>query len=408
MSLVCEEEPRITRACTIARQIEDFDLLIEDMDLVFGEEWGNLDVSDALTFLNTSEAQTVELLAVALDDEDSVNLTTIRAIIENASAQKIKVLLIAEALSPIALHQLLRAGADDFVPYPLPERALQDALNKLNKPQATAPVMASQTEKEGRNGAVFAVHALAGGAGASTFSANLAWELTLLTETSNKKVCILDFDFQSGSISTYLDLARTEKVYELLCQTSEMDAPAFLEVLQTFNEKLHVLTAPSDMLPFDLLTPEEIERLIEMARNLFDFVIIDMPRPVLHWSEAVLNASDLYFALLELDLRSAQNALRLIRALKADGIGMEQYRYVLNRAPRFTDLAGKTRAKRMAESLGVSFGLSLPDGGSQVRDSNDHGLPLAEFAPKNPLRKEIRKFTEALYETSQVANLAAE
>lgn len=408
MSLVGEEVPQVIRACTVARQIEDFDLLIEDMDLIFQEQWGNLTFEDALGFLKTTESGAVELLAVALDDEDNDSLNLIRAIIEAASERKMKILLIAEALSPIALHQLLRAGADDFVPYPLPERALQDAMEKLNKPQVTASDMALLKQAKGRNGAVFAVHALAGGAGGTTFSTNLAWELALLAEPAAKKVCILDLDFQSGSVSTYLDLPRTEKVYELLCQTGEMDASAFFEALQVFNDKLHVLTAPSDMLPFDLLTPEEIERVILMARDHFDFVIVDMPRPVLHWSEAVLNAADLYFALLELDLRSAQNTLRLIRALKADGIGMDKYRYVLNRAPRFTDLSGKTRAKRMAESLGVSFGLSLPDGGSQVRDSNDHGLPLAEYAPKNPLGKEIKKFAGSLFETSQTPSLAAE
>jgi pilus assembly protein CpaE len=33
----------------------------------------------------------------------------------------------------------------------------------------------------------------------------------------------------------------------------------------------------------------------------------------------------------------------------------------------------------------------LPDGGKQVTQANDHGLPLAETAAKNPLRKEIQK-----------------
>jgi pilus assembly protein CpaE len=125
-------------------------------------------------------------------------------------------------------------------------------------------------------------------------------------------------------------------------------------------------------------------------------VIIDMPRTIVHWTETVLSASDLYFALIELDMRSAQNTLRLIRAMKADGLSVDKFRFLLNRAPRFTDLGGKSRAKRMADSLSISIATYIPDGGIQVRDANDHGLPLCEFAPKNPVAKEIRKFAVSL------------
>ena len=38
-----------------------------------------------------------------------------------------------------------------------------------------------------------------------------------------------------------------KKVYELLSQTASMDADAFFAALQVFQDKLHVLTAPSDI-----------------------------------------------------------------------------------------------------------------------------------------------------------------
>ncbi len=408
MSSIGEDEPQEIYACTIAREIHNFDLLIEDMDAIFHESWGNLTFHEAATFLDSEESKSLEFLAIALDDTAESNLALIRTVIEKASARDIRMVLIAEALSPILLHQLLRSGADDFVPYPLPEAALQDAVIKLQKTDAAPEIAVPSQTPSGKQGTVFAVHALAGGVGGTNFAVNLAWELCGLAEATKKTVCILDFDFQCGAVSTYLDLARTEKVYELLSQTSNMDEDAFFAALQKFRDKLHVLTAPSDMLPLDLLTPDEIERVIAMARDQFDFVIIDMPRTVVHWTETVLNMADLYFAMLELDLRSAQNALRMIRAMKADGISMEKYRFILSRAPKFTDLSGKARAKRMGESLGISFAVNLPDGGTQIRDANDHGLPLSEYAAKNPLYKEINKFARALFEASETAPIAAE
>lgn len=401
--------PMKIRACTVSRDVQNFDLLIEDMEAVFQEDWGDLSFNEATAFLRDDSSSDLEMLAIALDDEDEGTLPVIRGIIEKAAERKIQVLLIAEALSPIVLHQLLRAGASDFVPYPLPENALEDAIARLKRGTDT-PGVASHAIKAptGKNGSVFAVQSLAGGAGGTNFAVNLAWELSGLGAEHGHTVCILDFDLQSGSVSTYLDIARTEKVYELLSQTSTMDEDAFFAATQKFQDRLQVLTAPFDMLPLDLLSPDEIERVISMARDQFDFVIIDMPRTIVHWTETVLQMSDLYFAMLELDLRSAQNTLRMIRALKADGIATDKHRFILNRAPRFTDLGGKARAKRMAESLGISIAAQIPDGGTQVRDANDHGLPLAEYAPKNAVAKEMHKFAAALYETSQAARIAAE
>ncbi len=190
-------------------------------------------------------------------------------------------------------------------------------------------------------------------------------------------------------------------VFEILSDTASADSDSFLQAMLTFNDRLHVFTAPSDMLPLDMVTPEDIGRIIDMAQANFDFVIIDMPSTIVAWTETVLNRAHVYFGLMELDLRSAQNVLRLVRALKAEGLPHDKLRFVLNRAPKFTDLSGKSRVKRMAESLDIDIEVQLPDGGAQVTQANDHGLPLAETAPKNPLRKEIGKLAKSLFELNK-------
>ena len=54
-------------------------------------------------------------------------------------------------------------------------------------------------------------------------------------------------------------------------------------------------------------------------------------------------------------MRCAQNTLRFKRALQSEELPVEKLRYVLNRAPKFTDLNAKSRVKRMAESLSISI-----------------------------------------------------
>jgi pilus assembly protein CpaE len=398
------------RACTVSRDVQNFDLLIEDMELELGECWGDLTFPSAMKYLDQPDARSLEFIAIALDDEDEGNMAMVEAVIQRASSLEIRVLLIAEELGPIVLHRLLRLGANDFVPYPLPEGALHDAIERLRRPSADAAMTQPQHRlavAPGQPmGSVYAVQPLSGGSGATTLAVNLAWEIAN-SGKSAPRVCLLDFDLQTGSVSTYLDLARTEKVYELLSNTAVMDRDFFMNTLQTFNEKLSVLTAAADMLPLDLISPDDIARIIMMARSNFDIVLIDMPGTVVQWTETVLNEATAFYATMELDMRSAQNALRLIRALKAEDLPLEKLRYVLNRAPKFTDLSGKARAKRMAESLDIEFELMLPEGTAQVTHANDHGLPLAEIAPKNPLLKDIRKLAQSIIAEHQPDSRAA-
>lgn len=408
-----QPEPAPIRACTISRDVQNFDLLIDDMELELGEAWGDLGFEDALVFLTQPEADSLEFVAIAVNSEDEKEIGRITAIISEAKSRNVKVVLVADQVSPVALHQMLRLGADDFLPYPLPEGGLHETIEKLRLPAPVAALVAPVPHpadpneppqaspgfkaKGDRDAAVLAVHGLAGGCGASTFAANLAWELANIVK-DGPRVCLIDLDFQFGSAATYLDLPRKEAVFDVLQDAANIDSDALLQAMLTFNDKLHVLTAPADMLPLDFISGEDIGRLIDLASANFDFIIIDMPKTVVAWTETVLHKSHVYFTMMELDLRSAQNALRLVRALKAEGLPHEKLRYVLNRAPKFTDLSAKSRVKRMSESLDITIEVQLPDGGPPVTQANDHGLPLSETAAKNPLRKEIQKLAKSLHD----------
>ncbi|WP_300547693.1 AAA family ATPase [Roseovarius sp.] len=394
-----QPEPSPIVACTISRDVQNFDLLIEDMETALGESWGDLGFAEALAFLNQPEANTLEFVAVAIDQTDEDDLVMLGEIINLASTKGIKVILIAEDVSPAALHQLLRQGADEFVPYPLPENELKSAIERLQKPSPppqSAPVATGRATAG--TGVLLAVQGLAGGTGATTFAVNLGWELANVEKADPPKVCVLDFSLQLGSVATFLDLPRREVVFDMWADTERMDDDVFRQALVCFEEKMWVLTAPQEMLPLDMITSDDVNRVLDIARRQFDYVIVDMPTTLVQWTEAVLHASQIYFTTVELDMRSAQNALRMKRALKSEELPIEKLRFCLNRAPKFTDLNGKSRVKRMAESLEINIEVLLPDGGRAVCQSSDHGLPLASAAAKNPLRREIAKLASSLHE----------
>jgi pilus assembly protein CpaE len=426
-------------ACTISRDVQNFELLIDDMEDIMGEAWGDLGVDDALAYLKQPDAEQLEFIALAVDHDDEQNLRALGDVIAAAKERLIKVILITHEVTPGALHQLLRQGADEFVPYPLPEGELMAAIERVRTPEpsvletmeapsapadpapaaaADAPSAAetaeapaatqaepapAQKSPHDREGVVIAVQGLAGGTGATTLAVNLGWELANAAKKKETppRVCILDLDLQFGSVSTYLDLPRREAVYEMLSDTEAMDDDVFAQALTAFEDKVYVLTAPADVLPLDLAEPEDIQRLIDMARKHYDYVLIDLPTTLVQWTETVLHAAHVYFATIEMDMRSAQNTLRLKRALQSEGLPFDKLRFVLNRAPKFTDLSGKSRVKRLADSLDIQIEVQLPDGGKQIVQSGDHGTPLAQSAAKNPLRKEIAKLAASLHKLNK-------
>ncbi len=408
-------DPAAPLACTVSRDLSAFDLLIEDMETELGLLWGNLTPDEAAAFLLQPEAEGLQLLVLVIEIGDPDELAALTGLIETAQGRGIRILLIAAELSPLDLHRLRQAGIDDFLPYPLPEGALHETIDYLlapPQPETHAPVAIPPQPPPpeptslrrspphidpatSRNGIILAVQGLSGGVGATTFAVNLAWELAPEKPTDDRRVCLIDLSLQFGAVATCLDLPRRDAVLEFLSDLSVADTTALNQALISYRDRLRVLTTPSELVPLDLIDPEDVTHLLDLAKAEHDFVIVDLPGAVTSWTDTVLQKAHVCFALLELDLRSAQNALRLIRALKAEDLPHDRLRFALNRAPGRTAFAARSRARRLAESLDVRLGLELPDGGPAVGEAADNGQPLAEWAPRNPLRKAIHQLATA-------------
>lgn len=397
------------RAVIVTRDPAAFDLLLEEIESVAGDDWEELLLDDAATNI-AEKADSLELVVLCVNRDDEADLTPFASVVTTGQAHGLPVFIVADEVSPRALHHLLKLGADDFLPYPLPEGELAEAMARYKARLAEAATLAdtaAMPSGENREGALIAVHPLAGGSGASTFAVNLAWELQTLGKDIDFKVLIMDLNLQTGSVGTYLDVERRQAVFDLLSDISLLDEEAFSNVVQRFENTLDVFTSPIEILPLEFLSASDLEALLAMARRLYDVVIVDLPAAMVCWTANVLEGADIYFGTLELDLRSAQNAYRFINLLKAEELPVEGIRYVLNRAPKRTDFSGRAKAKRLAESIGVQIELHLPDGGKQVTEANDAGTPLALAAPKNPLRKEIARVASEIFNLANPKEEAA-
>lgn len=336
------------------------------------------------------------MVPVAHDATEAIEAAaqTIRA----ARDAGLMVLLVVGDVSSRAMHALLKEGVTDFAPYPEPSAALPEAVERLRlaRNAGSQGGYGLTVNRPRRLGRVIAVYGMAGGVGASTMAVNLAWELATLARKEGRRVMLWDVNFQFGSVATLLDVPRREAVYELITEAQNFDQTGLMQALSTYKDRMHVLTAPRDSLPLDIVTPEDVAHILALTRESFDYVVLDMPPILMTWSETVYTAADTFLCMMETDMRSAQNAFRFLRTLKSEGMPLEKLRFVVNRAPGLTDLSGKARVKRMAESLGVSFAAQLTDGGRAVSGAGDQGVTLAEAVRSNPVRKEIVKLAEAI------------
>lgn len=462
--------------CTVSHGIEDFDLLIEDLERIMPGQWGDLRFDEALPFLEQPDAGDLQGLIFALDEDDVGDLERISDLIAAIAPRQVPIILVCDGLTPDQLKIVLRHGGDEYMPYPPEAGALHAALDRVkeidtrNAPAAPIPaaplvltaearspeaeaapepepvpeppasaedaapdpdedqsagkgsLLAGLGRRLGRNkeaepapaaappapseaperGAprksgpsrIIAAQGLIGGAGASTLAVNLAHELAQGDKHRRKSVCLIDFDVQFGTVALHRDLSEKAAVVDLLSDTESMDDDAFQLALQHGEDGVDVLTAPEDLIPMDFINSDDVAKLIDTAARSFDFVVIDMPRTIQDWTETVITRADRFMTVLQVDVASAQNVLRLRRALQAEGIPTDSLHFVLNRAPRRTELSARGRMQSMAQSLGITFDAVLPSDPAAATAAADQGTPLAKVAAKSPLRKAIASLAQ--------------
>lgn len=392
-----------SEALVFADGFANFDALIEHLDNEFGEtNWREVSNKDASGLIAGMGGKTpYAIFAISTDVPQAIDGTA--TMVRQAKEAGFTIMLVVGEISTRSIHRLMREGASEFAPFPDEEGLLADSFQRLRKQrmEASMPSASQSSTKSGKPGKILTAYGAAGGVGASTFVVNLAWEMAQLCKKQGAKVALLDFNFQYGSVATYLDVPRREAVYELVSDASMLDHTGLIQALSTYKDRLHVLTAPRDALPLDIVSPGDVSAIVNLAREGFDYVLIDMPQALMNWSEQVYVASDVFFALMEVDMRSAQNMFRFLRTLKAEEMPLDKINFILNRAPGRTDLSGKARVKRVAESLGIQYAHQLPEGGKSVMNACDQGVPLAEAARSNPLRREIAKIGQAVIESAE-------
>jgi pilus assembly protein CpaE len=222
----------------------------------------------------------------------------------------------------------LRAGASEFLYAPFDAGSQRDAVSRIRRLRHAEPDTPPELGK------VVVFSAAKPGAGSSTLALHTAHAIRKRT---SRRVLLIDFDLQSGSISFYLKLQPHHSVLDALAKVDRLDAVLWGSLVES-RGGIDVLPAPET--PFS--QPVEQPRfndLIEYARRAYDWIVLDTPTIFHRTSLLSVSESDQALIVSTADLASLHMARRAVTALKQLGFSRDRYQIVVNRLDRKSSLA---------------------------------------------------------------------
>ncbi len=275
----------------------------------------------------------------------------------------------------------MQAGARDFLPEPVVAHELLAAIGRI-----------SLEARDGRagEGKLIAIMNAKGGSGATMLACNLAHSLS----AHGRRTLLLDLDLQFGSVAHCLDVHPAHSHMEVLQRIDDLDGVALHGFCSHFSPTLDVLGGRTGELCLTQdVQLEQLESLLSLARNTYDWVVVDLPRQIDHLTGISLEQADQVYVVLQQSLSHLKDAARLVRIMREDlGIHGERLQMVINRY----DKSAPVGLKDIVEALRCSEPQRLPNDYAVINESQNTGVPLGLCAPRAALTQSIRQMSQDL------------
>jgi pilus assembly protein CpaE len=273
-------------------------------------------------------------------------------------------------------RDLVRIGASDLIRFPAAARTLRAALERaveMADAIAGTRVSSSSTKSTSR---AFTVTSPTGGCGKTFFATNLAYALAT---RSGKRVALVDLDLQFGEVVTALRLRPKYTIHDVIA-TREGDWESIRAQFREFTVRdpsgVDVLAAPNDPMEADHIDSPDITRLLQLAKELYHYVIVDTPAALTEPVLASFDISEGLIVMATLDVPSVKNLGVFLQTLDRLKIPRDGISLVLNKAEKDVGLSpGEVQRLFPQGFKGV-----LPYS-KEVSRSYNSGRPVLEAAP---------------------------
>jgi pilus assembly protein CpaE len=224
-----------------------------------------------------------------------------------------------------------------------------------------------------------------GGAGVTTIATNFA---VSLAKESGESTLLIDLDLPLGDAALNLGIVAEYSTINALQNASRLDASFLSKLLVKHSSGVSVLAAPGKFPQFQV-TDEAIDKLIAVARQEFDNVVVDMGSRHDLTGTDLLNKAYTIYLVTQAGIPELRNSNRLINQFYTTG--GHKLEIVINRyEPRALGIS----EEHIKKALTRPAQWKIPNDYSAVRKMQNTATPLA--LGDSPISRLIRQMARSV------------
>src|SRR6187401_15235 len=309
----------------------------------------------------------------------SLPVNELAAIREHTRAPLI---LLASNGSPALLEQALEHDVADVLLLPQLTDNVVFAIRKAGH------VGKRLTGEGARHGRLVTVFSPKGGTGKTVTATNLG---TSLAKHWGKRTLLLDLDLQFGDAAIMLGLEPEKTIYDLVTAPGELDSEKLAGYTTRHASGLDILPAPLRPEDAELVTEAKLARLLEVARESYDVIVVDTS-PFFHGPMlATLDRTDELLLVCGLDVPTLKNVRLSLQTLELLAFPQNRIRVVLNRANSKVGM----KPGEVEGALEVKVRFELPSDG-KVPLAVNRGTPLVLADDEADYSRAMREMAKGL------------
>lgn len=260
---------------------------------------------------------------------------------------------------------VMRAGIQEYLPYPVNSEDLRDALTRCVRRLEEKPIAMDLVSN------VFSFLPAKPGAGASTICLNTA---AAIAQRTQNRTGLFDFDIDCGTLDFYMNLEAGFSVRDAVEYGEQMDDTIWQRIV-TKAGALDVLRSgrPHPDRPLNIWN---LEAILAFARPRYDHICIDLAAVGSQTSMATLRHSNRIFLVTTPEICSLHMTLRTLDVIKEMGLD-SRVSIVLNRM----DSRSHMRLSQVEELLGQKVAQAFPNDWVGMQRSMQEGKALLQSGP---------------------------
>jgi pilus assembly protein CpaE len=295
------------------------------------------------------------------------------------------VVLLRDAVDVAVLGEAIRAGVREVVAADDTESIRAACARSLELSRGLTGAAAALGP--GHPGRVVTVFGGKGGVGKSTIATNLA---VCLAAGGARRVLLVDLDLAFGDVAIMMQLVPKRSLSDAIPMAGRLDETGLRSMLTTYAPGLETLLAPTGPAEAERISRELTSEVLTVARQLFDYVVVDTPPFFNDHVLAALDLSDDYVLLATPDVPSLKNLRLTLDMFDLLEYPNEGRLVVLNRSDSRVGLT----AADIDRVLRVPISGHVPST-RDVPVSINRGVPLMADSPDHAVSRSIRQVAEA-------------